>query len=55
MPKSCHFFFQNKNETYILTINKPNIAKKSKYDQYFFIDFCFHKVHMHFGFTCSRI
>ena len=28
MSKPCHFFFQNKNETKIFTINKPNIMKK---------------------------
>ena len=31
MPKPCHFLFQNKNNTYVFTINKPNIMKKSKY------------------------
>ena len=35
MSKPCHFFFQNKNEAQIFTINKPNIMKKSKYQQYF--------------------
>ena len=33
--KPCHFFFQNKNETQNFTINKPNLIKKSKYQQYF--------------------
>ena len=33
----CDFFFQNTNETEIFTINKPNIIKKSKYQQYFYI------------------
>ena len=28
MSKSCHFIFQDKNEIYIFTINKPNIMKK---------------------------
>ena len=27
MSKPCHFSFQNKNETQIFTINKPNIIK----------------------------
>ena len=30
MSKSCDFFFQAKNETYILSINKPNIMKNLK-------------------------
>ena len=34
MSKPRHFF-QNKKETYIFTINKPNIMKKFKYQQYF--------------------
>ena len=34
MSKTCHFLFQNKNETWIFAINKPNIMKKSKYQQY---------------------
>ena len=40
MSKSCHFFFQNKNETGIFTITKPSTMKRSKYQQYFncFID-----------------
>ena len=33
--KPCHIFSQSKNETQIFTINKPNIMKKSKYQQYF--------------------
>ena len=32
MSKPGHFFFQSKNETYIFTINKPNIMKKSTND-----------------------
>ena len=28
-------FFQNKNETQIFTVSKPNIMKRSKYQQYF--------------------
>ena len=35
MSRPYKFFFQNKNETRILTINKPNMMKKSKYQQYF--------------------
>ena len=35
MSKPCNFFFHNKNETKIFTINKPNIMKKSLYQQYF--------------------
>ena len=35
MPKPYHFFFENKNEKQIFTINKPNIMKKSKHQQYF--------------------
>ena len=35
MSKPSHFLFQNKNETKIFTINKPNKMKKSKYQQYF--------------------
>ena len=35
MAKPCHFFFQNKNATKVFTINKPNIMKKSRYQQYF--------------------
>ena len=35
MSKPCHIFFQNKNETQIFTINKPNIMKISKYQHYF--------------------
>ena len=37
MSKPCHFFFQNKNETYIFTINKPNIIKQSKYFHCFIV------------------
>ena len=33
LSKRCHFFFQNKNETKIFTINKPNIMEKSKRQQ----------------------
>ena len=36
MSKPCDFFFQNKNETKIFTINKPNIMKKYEYQQYFY-------------------
>ena len=35
MSKPCHIFSQNKNETYIFIINKPNVMKKSNYQQYF--------------------
>ena len=34
MSKPSHVFSQNKNET-IFTIHKPNLMKKSKYQQYF--------------------
>ena len=36
MSKPCNFFFQNKNKTYLFTINKPNIMKKCKYQQCFY-------------------
>ena len=35
MSKPRLIFSQNKNETYIFTVNKPNTMKKSKYQQYF--------------------
>ena len=35
MSKPSHFLIQNKNETKIFTINKPDTMKKSKYEQYF--------------------
>ena len=35
MSKPYHIYSQNKNETLIFTINKPNIMKKSRYQQYF--------------------
>ena len=35
MSKPCYSFSQNKNETKVFTISKPNIMKKSKYQQYF--------------------
>ena len=35
MSKSCHFFSQYKEETYIFTFNKPSLTKKSKDQQYF--------------------
>ena len=36
MSKPCHFFFQNKNETRIFIINKPNMMKKCKYQNYYY-------------------
>ena len=33
MAKPGHFFFKNKNDTQMFTINKPHIMKKSKYQQ----------------------
>ena len=42
MLKLCHFFFQNKNEYQIYTINKTNIMKKTKYQQYFHCCYCLH-------------
>ena len=35
MPKPCPFFLQNKNETQLFNISKPNTIEKSKYQQYF--------------------
>ena len=35
MLKPSHIFSQNKDETQIFTINKPNIMKKSNCFQYF--------------------
>ena len=35
MSKPRLIFSQNKNETYIFTVNKPNTMKKSKCQQYF--------------------
>ena len=32
MSKPSHFFFQNKNEMYIFTVNKLNIIKKINND-----------------------
>ena len=40
MSKPCHIFSENKNETYVFTNNKPNIMKKSKYQQYFCFIVC---------------
>ena len=42
MSKPCPFFFQNQDKTKIATINKPNIMKKSKYQQYFHCFICLH-------------
>ena len=35
MSKPYHFLFQVKNEIKNLTINKTNLIKKSKYQQYY--------------------
>ena len=45
MSKSCNFFFENQNKTYIFTINKSNITKKPKYQQYFLL---FYSLHIYF-------
>ena len=46
MSKSCDCFFQAKNETYILSINKPNIMKNLKIINIAIV-YCLRKVHMY--------
>ena len=55
MSKPCRIFSQNKNETLIFTINKPNIMKKSNHRQYFHCFFVCILVPCAFSLATSRI